>query len=133
MNVSHDQLNKIDEYLNLLIIDISYVSNFYGTEKTKGIIDRVNAKIGVLLEKTRQLKSLFEAHEKKLLEIVKKQKDDINEFLAIAGFPYNGDYCGNMELQYPDSKTPEIGIDLMEDKRNKGIAPKIVRLFVRKV
>lgn len=48
-------------------------------------------------------------------------------------FTVNGDYCGSMELQYPDSKTPEIGIDLMEDKRNKGIAPKIVRLFAKKV
>ena len=88
MNVSQEQLNKIDEYLSQLIIDTSYVSSFYGTEKTYDIIDRVNAKIEVLLEKTRQLKSLFEAHEKKLLEIVEKQKDDINEFLAIAGFPY---------------------------------------------
>lgn len=47
-------------------------------------------------------------------------------------FTKNGDYCGSIELQCPDSNTPEIGIDLVEDKRNKGIAPKAVRLFARR-
>ena len=47
-------------------------------------------------------------------------------------FTANGDYCGSIELQHPDSHTPEIGIDLMEDKRNKGIASKAVRLFARR-
>lgn len=32
-------------------------------------------------------------------------------------FTVKGDYCGSIELQQPDSKTPEIGIDLMESKR----------------
>lgn len=48
-------------------------------------------------------------------------------------FTVEGDYCGSIELQQPNSKTPEIGIDLLEDKRNQGIAPKAVRLFARKV
>ncbi len=48
-------------------------------------------------------------------------------------FTVNGDYCGSIELQYPDCHTPEIGIDLVEDKRNKGIASKAVRLFARRV
>ena len=33
----------------------------------------------------------------------------------------------------PNSNTPEIGIDLLEAKRNQGIAPKAVRLFARRV
>lgn len=48
-------------------------------------------------------------------------------------FTANGDYCGSIELQSSDSHTPEIGIDLVEDKRSKGIAPKAVRLFARRV
>ncbi len=48
-------------------------------------------------------------------------------------FTANGDYCGSIELQHSDSNTPEIGIDLLESKRNKGIAPKAVRLFAKKV
>lgn len=48
-------------------------------------------------------------------------------------FMANGDYCGSIELQQPDSNTPEIGIDLLECMRNQGIAPKAVRLFAKKV
>lgn len=48
-------------------------------------------------------------------------------------FIKNGDYCGSMELQVSDSNTPEIGIDLVEDKRNRGIAPRAVRLFAKRV
>lgn len=56
-----------------------------------------------------------------------------NEDSVFSLFTANGDYCGSIELQQPDSNTPEIGIDLLESKRNKGIAPKAVRLFARKV
>lgn len=47
-------------------------------------------------------------------------------------FTKNGEYCGSVELQNPLSKTPEIGIDLLEDMRNKGIAPKVIKMFARK-
>ena len=46
-------------------------------------------------------------------------------------FDANSEYCGSMELQHPDDDTPEIGIDLLESKRNKGIAAKVVRLLAR--
>ncbi len=45
----------------------------------------------------------------------------------------NEDRSDYVELQHSDSNTPEIGIDLLESKRNKGIAPKAVRLFAKKV
>ncbi len=48
-------------------------------------------------------------------------------------FTETGDYCGSIELQQPDSNIPEIGIDLLENKRNQGIAPKAVRLFAGRV
>lgn len=48
-------------------------------------------------------------------------------------FTANGDYCGSIELQHSDSNTPEIGIDLLESKRNQGIAAKAVCLFAKKV
>lgn len=48
-------------------------------------------------------------------------------------FTVKEDYCGSIELQQPNSDTPEIGIDLLENKRNQGIASKAVRLFARRV
>ena len=34
-------------------------------------------------------------------------------------FTTDGDYCGSIELKHSDSNMPEIGIDLLESKRNK--------------
>ena len=47
-------------------------------------------------------------------------------------FNRNGDYCGSIEIQRPESDTPEIGIDLLENKRNKGIAPKVVVMLAKR-
>jgi len=43
----------------------------------------------------------------------------------------DGYYCGSIELQNPSSVTPEIGINLMEEKRNKGIAARVVKLLAK--
>lgn len=45
----------------------------------------------------------------------------------------SGEYCGNIVLNYREERTPEIGIDLVESKRNKGIAAKCIKLLARKV
>lgn len=43
---------------------------------------------------------------------------------------YKGaEYCGNIVLQNDGSDMPEIGIELLEDKRGQGIGAKAVRLF----
>ncbi len=44
-----------------------------------------------------------------------------------------GQFCGSIELQKPSSDTPEIGIDLLENFRNKGIAPSVIPLFAKAV
>ena len=47
-------------------------------------------------------------------------------------FDENNDYCGNLIMQNPSSETPEIGIDLLENKRNKGIAVRAIKLVSKK-
>jgi len=47
-------------------------------------------------------------------------------------FDGEGDYFGSMEIQNPDSNTPELGIDLLENKRNKGIAVKAIKLLAKR-
>lgn len=47
-------------------------------------------------------------------------------------FDKDGDYCGNVSLQRPESAEPEIGVDLMEGKRNKGIAVRVIRMLAKK-
>ena len=43
----------------------------------------------------------------------------------------NNEYCGNLELQNPNSDTPEIGIELIEHKQNQGIGSRAIRLFAK--
>lgn len=47
-------------------------------------------------------------------------------------FDGDDEYCGSIELQHPDEEHPEIGIDLLEEKRNKGIAAKVIRLIAKR-
>lgn len=43
-----------------------------------------------------------------------------------------GEYCGNLELKNYDTATPEIGINLLEDYRNKGIAARTIKMLAKK-
>ena len=45
---------------------------------------------------------------------------------------YNGkeEYCGYIELIDPSNSTPEIGIEIVKDHRNKGIAKRVVFLLI---
>lgn len=58
-------------------------------------------------------------------------RQDKDRLFSIYG--ENGEYCGCIEYQNFHSDTPEIGIDLVESKRNLGIAAKAVRLLIEKV
>ncbi len=41
----------------------------------------------------------------------------------------NSEYCGNIVIQNTDSHMPEIGIELLEDKRGQGIGVRAVKLL----
>lgn len=47
-------------------------------------------------------------------------------------FDSNGEYCGSEEVQRPETDIPEIDIDLLEDKHNKGIAAKVIILVLKR-
>lgn len=44
-------------------------------------------------------------------------------------FNSKGSYCGNVEIQNPSDEHPELGISLLEEMRNQGIGPKVIKLF----
>ena len=46
-------------------------------------------------------------------------------------FDSNGEYCGNVCFHNPGAETPEIGIELLEHKRNMGIGPRAVKLLAQ--
>lgn len=67
--------------------------------------------------------------------------EEIDEFIKRIAFKHtdnnysiydkNDEYCGNLDLQNPNSNTPEFGIELVENKRNQGIGPKAIKLFAK--
>ncbi len=57
--------------------------------------------------------------------------DDSTKLYCI--YENNGDFCGCIELQKYKTDTPEIGLNLIETKRNQGIAAKVVKLLVQTV
>ncbi len=46
-------------------------------------------------------------------------------------FDNDGEYCGNVNFHNPGAGTPEIGIELLEHKRNIGIGPRSVKLLAQ--
>lgn len=88
MNVTHDQLEEIENNLEDMKIDVRQISKFYSTDLMVQLVDNITEKIEELKSNTRKLKNLFTAHERKLNELIESRKEDINQFLALAGFPY---------------------------------------------
>lgn len=88
MNVSHNQLNEIEKNLNDMYIDKRQIQKFYSTELILKLVDDVEEKINNLKGNTNKLRGLFIQHERKMEQLIQKRKDDINQFFALAGFPY---------------------------------------------
>ncbi len=88
MNVTHEQLENIDNNLNEMYIDKRQINKFYSTELIYEMVDEVENKINNLKVNTGKLRGLFVQHEKKLEALISKRKDDINQFFLLAGFPY---------------------------------------------
>lgn len=88
MNVTHEQLENIDNNLNEMYIDKRQINKFYSTDFIYEMVDEVENKINNLKANTGKLRGLFIQHEKKMEALISKRKDDINQFFLLAGFPY---------------------------------------------
>lgn len=97
MNVTHDQLQSIENSLDEMVIETRQLMKFYNTELIKNLVETIYGNIGELKKNTGKLKGLFAQHEKKLDELITNRKEDINQFFTLAGFPYNFVIKGNGE------------------------------------
>lgn len=88
MNVTNEELQKLEDNLKNMKIDERQISKFYATVAAKALVTEINAKIDTLLTKTDELRSLFFRHGAKLKKLIEKRRDDINHFFMLAGFPY---------------------------------------------
>jgi hypothetical protein len=88
MNVSREQIEKIELQLDNLIIDKRQISKFYDTNKINKLVEEVDLKINELKEKTSAIKNMFLICQEKMEKLIENRKEDINNFFMIAGFPY---------------------------------------------
>lgn len=89
MNVTHEQLQKIEDNLDEMVIESRQLMKFYTTELITNLIETICESVDELKKNTGKLKGLFAQHEKKLDELITSRKEDINQFFTLAGFPYN--------------------------------------------
>ena len=97
MNVTNEELLKLEDCLKQMKIDERQISKFYSTDTTRTLASDINAKIENLLKNTGKLKGLFMQHGDKLKKLIEKRRVDINQFFAIAGFPYEFEIVENGE------------------------------------
>lgn len=88
MNINSEQLNKIEGILDAMKIDERQIEKFYNTALIKEWANNISIKLNKLKEKNDELKGLFNKHRVKLEKLIKNRREDINEFLLLAGFPY---------------------------------------------
>ena len=88
MNVTREQIDNIERRLNEMHIEEGLLTRFYCTESMKTMVSEINNKIESLQERAQNLKGLFKKYDDKLGELINDRKDDINQFLSLAGFPY---------------------------------------------
>lgn len=65
-------------------------------------------------------------------EIMWKVAVGLNE-INYSIYNEDGEYCGDILIRYPKMSSPEIGIDLLFEKRNQGIAASCIKLLARTV
>lgn len=97
MNVTNEELQKLEDSLKNMKIEERQISKFYATDITKELVSEINGKIDTLLTNTNRLKSLFLRHGAKLKDLIDKRREDINHFFMLAGFPYEFEIIENGE------------------------------------
>ena len=97
MNVTHEQLQTIENSLDEMIIESRQIMKFYTTDLINKLVETTYSNVEELKKNTGKLKGLFAQHEKKLEELIANRKEDINQFFTLAGFPYNFVIKGNGE------------------------------------
>ena len=88
MVVTREQLDDIENNLESMRIDKRLISNYYNTDILLDMVDYIDEKVAELRSNTGELKGLFLQHELKIRKLIENRQEDINEFFAIAGFPY---------------------------------------------
>ena len=87
-SVDRDNIGDLHTNLSDMKVDFRAFSAFFITDMTKSEMGAVNAEIDDLLTKVNALKGEIGKYNKYIQDTIKDRKQDINDFLALAGFKY---------------------------------------------
>ncbi len=92
LKVTLQEVNDINNYLDLLIIDKGKIDRFYNTNLIFSLADDVQSKVQDLKKQTGLLTGLFKQYNNYLNNIIRERREDINYFFKLAGFPYKFEF-----------------------------------------
>jgi energy-coupling factor transporter ATP-binding protein EcfA2 len=90
-SVDRDNIAGLESQLKDMKVDLRACDSYFTSDLLKTEMETINAEIDSLLEKVGTLKGEIGKYNKHIQEKIKGRKQDINEFLNIAGFKYTFD------------------------------------------
>lgn len=96
-SVDRDNISDLEVNLTDMKVDFRACDSYFITELTKNEMGAVNSEIDDLLTKVSALKGEIGRYNKHIQDKIKDRKQDINEFLSLAGFRYMFDVEVNGE------------------------------------
>lgn len=90
-SVDRDNISELETMLKDMKIDPRACDTYFVSALMSTVIDPINNEIEELLKKVNNLKTEIGRYNKYINDKVKERKDDINEFLKLAGFKYTFD------------------------------------------
>lgn len=96
-SVDRDNIADLESKLTDMKVDFRAIDSYFVSDLTKTEMKTINAEIDSLLDKVGVLKGEIGKYNKYIQDKIKDRKQDINEFLSIAGFKYTFDVEVNGE------------------------------------
>lgn len=89
LKVKKENLTDLKNVLAEMKINKSEIPEFYSTNAFSNFADGMNKKIEFLISQVSALKTAFGKYNREIEKIVSSRKDDINDFMRLAGMPYD--------------------------------------------
>jgi len=90
-SVDRDNISDLENKLKDMKVDLRACDSYFTAELTKTEMGTINYEIDSLLEKVGTLKGEIGKYNKYIQEKIKEKRQDINDFLNLAGFKYTFD------------------------------------------
>jgi DNA repair exonuclease SbcCD ATPase subunit len=90
-SVDRDNIAELESKLTDMKVDLRACDSYFTSELTKTEMEAINAEIDSLLQKVGTLKGEIGKYNKHIQDKIKEKKQDINDFLNLAGFKYTFD------------------------------------------